>query len=134
MDFGVAFVNQHNPLGIPCKSFQDVHVCYLWVLEQMKLKFPKGYVDFVLFLSDILEQPYFIICDLFAGQQIRQNFIRDSFFFDYSDLSREDLNVLRSMFQVLHQRMDTRFSEAHFMEAITLFHEHVKNKKNGNEC
>ena len=131
MGFGVAFVKAHNPLGIPYKSFQDIHVCYLWVMEQMKLKYPKGYVDFVLFLSDILEQPYFVICDLFAGQR---KLITDSFFFDYSDLSREDLNVLRNVFQLMHQRMDTRFSEAHFLQAISLFNEHIKNGKNGNDC
>lgn len=115
---GERFVSIHNPLGIPFKTFDSYTTVYLWVLGMMKKQYPKGYVDFILFTSDLIDQPAYVIYDLFGTNH---QFSKDAYLFEWSSFSREEINILRLFFQTLHSRMGTVFSESHFQDALNIF-------------
>lgn len=131
-------MQRYNPFGYKQENgkvcmFANYKDVYLYTMERLYISFPRGYIDMVVFLTDMTGMPEHECKDIIETQ-FKQFNINDVLQLPdmWSTTSVYMSNVLVRIMQGLHTITETQFSPMYFQQALEEFmHNLVSNNVSG---
>lgn len=123
---------RYNPFGYKQSDgkvcmFNTYYDAYLYTMEQLFIKFPRGYIDMVVFLNDMTQMPYLECSEIVVGQFGKE--LSDPVLLPEGwDVNSAALSfTMMKIIKKLHTITETEYSPTEFQQALAKFYENMKN-------